>query len=412
MKKSLGIGFIGSGFISRFHIKSFLAVRDADVLGVWSPNLKHAEEASALARELRVGDCRGYASIEEMVASPEIDAVWLCGPNHKRIENLEAIVKTIKAGKGSLRGIAIEKPLARNAAEALRVVELIEESGLLHGYLEDQLFAPSLMRGREILWRRAVPLTGRPYIARCAEEHGGPHMPWFWQGELQGGGVLNDMLCHSIEVARYMLTDPAKPRASIKPVKVSATIACLKWSRPEYADLLQRTMGNEVDYRNRPAEDFARATIHYVDDAGLPLIAEVTSSWSFVGAGLRLSSEMLGPEYSMFINSLNTSLNLFLSRRVAGQSGEDLLEKQNAEQGLMPVVANDTADYGFEGENRYFVNCFLDGKQPELNCHDGLEVTQLLMTAYKSAEEERTVPFDPKEIESFVPAVARGAWKP
>jgi hypothetical protein len=41
-----------------------------------------------------------------------------------------------------------------------------------------------------------------------------------------------------------------------------------------------------------------------------------------------------------------------------------------------------------------------------------LEVTQLLMTAYKSAEEERTVAFDPKEIESFVPAVARGAWNP
>ena len=46
--KRLGIGFIGSGFIARFHIKSFVAVRDADVLGVWSPNKKNAEEAAAL----------------------------------------------------------------------------------------------------------------------------------------------------------------------------------------------------------------------------------------------------------------------------------------------------------------------------------------------------------------------------
>ena len=59
-------------------------------------------------------------------------------------------------------------------------------------------------------------------------------------------------------------------------------------------------------------EDFARATIHYVDDEGSPLIAEVTTSWSFVGAGLRLSSELLGPEYSLWINSLDTSLKLFL----------------------------------------------------------------------------------------------------
>ncbi len=412
MKKRLGIGFIGSGFITRFHIKSFVAVRDADVLGVWSPNHEHAEEAAALARELRVGDCRAFNSIEEMAASPEIQAIWLCGPNHTRIENLEAIVRTVKAGKSSLIGITIEKPLARNAAEAKRVIELIEESGLLHGYLEDQLFEPGIVRGREIIWRRAAALTGRPYLARCAEEHGGPHMPWFWQGDLQGGGVLNDMMCHSVEVARFLLTDPAKPRQSIKPVKVSATIASLKWSRPEYADLLQQMMGKEVDYRNRPSEDFARATIQYVDDAGLPLVAEVTTSWSFVGAGLRLTSELLGPEYSMWISTLDTSLKLFLSRRVQGESGEDLVEKQNAEQGLMPVVASETTEYGYDSENRYFVNCFLGGAQPEVSCYDGLEVTQLLMTAYRSAEEERTIAFDPKAIENFIPAVARGTWKP
>lgn len=412
MRKTLGIGFIGSGFITRFHIQSFVGVRDADVLGVWSPNPQNAETAAALAREIRVGDCQAFPSIEEMVASPNIDAIWLCGPNHKRIENLEAIVNALKSGKGKLIGIAVEKPLARNVAEAKRVIELIEESGLLHGYLEDQLFEPSVVRGREILWRRAAALTGRPYLARCAEEHSGPHMPWFWQGELGGGGVLNDMMCHSVEVARLLLTDPAKPRSSVKPVKISATIASLKWSRPEYADLLRQMMGNEVDYRSKPSEDFARATIHYVDDAGLPLIAEVTTSWSFVGAGLRLSSELLGPEYSLSINSLDTNLKLFLSRRVQGSSGEDLVEKQNAEQGLMPVVASKTTEYGYEGENRYFVNCFLDGKQPEVNCYDGLEVTQLLMTAYKSAEEERTIAFDPNAVENFIPAVARGVWKP
>ncbi|HKX27632.1 MAG TPA: Gfo/Idh/MocA family oxidoreductase [Blastocatellia bacterium] len=410
--KRLGIGFIGSGFITRFHIKSFLAVRDADVLGVWSPNHERAEEAAGLARGLRVGDCRAFNSIEEMVAAPEIEAIWLCGPNHTRVENLEAIVKTIKSGRGSLTGIAIEKPLARNAAEARRVIELIEESGLLHGYLEDQLFEPGIARGREIIWRRAAAITGRPYLARCAEEHSGPHMPWFWKGDLQGGGVLNDMMCHSVEVARFLLTDPAKPRQSVRPVKVSATIASLKWSRPEYADRLQQAMGSEVDYRTRPSEDFARATIHYLDDLGNPLIAEVTTSWSYVGAGLRLSSELLGPEYSLSVNSLNTSLNLFFSRRVQGESGEDLVEKQNAEQGLMPVVANETAEYGYEAENRYFVDCFLDGRQPEVNCYDGLEVTELLMTAYLSAEEERTVEFKPQNLEQFIPAVARGAWNP
>lgn len=411
-KTKLGIGFIGSGFNARFHIRSWVGVRDADVRGVWSPNHQHAEEAAALGRTLKVGDAKAFNTIEEMIADPGVDCIWLCGPNHKRIEDMEAIVHAVTSGKGQLVGIACEKPLARNVAEAKQVVELVEKSGLLHGYLENQVFTPSVQRGRELIWARGAALTGRPYLARAAEEHSGPHMPWFWQGELQGGGVLNDMMCHSVEVARYMLTEPGKPRASIRPTAVSSQIASLKWSRPEYAERLKEMMGSAIDYRNKPAEDFAHAVVNYVDEHGHPLIVEATTSWSYVGAGLRLSMELLGPEYSMSINTLDSGLKLFFSREVKGEAGEDLVEKQNAEQGLMPVVADETAAYGYEGENRYFVRCFLEGKQPEENFYDGLEVSQLLMTAYMSAERGRVIEFPPKELDAFVPAVARGAWKP
>src|SRR5260370_39052257 len=116
---------------------------------------------------------------------------------------------------------------------------MVGRVGLLKLYLEAQMFAANVTRGKQIIWNRAAGLTGRPYLARAAEEHSGPHSSWFWQGELQGGGVLNDMMCHSIEVARFMLTRPGAPRSSIRPVKVSAQIASLKWSRPEYAKDLQ-----------------------------------------------------------------------------------------------------------------------------------------------------------------------------
>ncbi len=408
--KTLGVGFIGSGFITRFHIRSWVGVRDADVRGVWSPNRARAEEAAGLARSLGVGECRAFGSIEELVQAPEIDALWLCGPNHARIENVERIVEALSRG-GKLVGIACEKPLARNVAEARRVVELVEKAGLLHGYLEDQLFSPGLERGRALAWARGAALTGRPYLARAAEEHSGPHMPWFWRGDLQGGGVLNDMMCHSLEVGRFLLTKPGAPRHSIKPTKVSAQIASLKWSRPEYVELLKQSMGPEVDYASRPAEDFARATVRYVDEAGTPLMVEATTSWSFVGAGLRLSMELLGPEYSFSISSLDAGGRLFFSRRVKGEAGEDLVEKQNAEQGLMPFVGNEASEYGYEGENRHFVRSFLQGVQPELNFRAGLDVTELLMACYMSAEQERVLDWKPQGLESFVPAVARGEWK-
>ncbi|GAB5521496.1 MAG: Gfo/Idh/MocA family oxidoreductase [Rhodothermales bacterium] len=411
MKKRLGIGFIGSGFIARFHIQSFIAVRDADILGVWSPNTANAEEAAALSRTIGVGEAKAYASITDMIADPAIDCLWICGPNHKRVENMEEIVDALKSGKGELVGIACEKPLARNVGEAQRVVELIEEADVLHGYLEDQLFSPSLVRGREIIWRRAASLTGRPYLARAAEEHSGPHTPWFWQGPLQGGGVLNDMMCHSVEVARFLLTDPTKGRDSITIKKVSAQIASLKWSRSEYAQQLQDRFGPKVDYWNNPSEDFARATIEYADEDGRTLIAETTTSWSYVGAGLRLSSELLGPEYSMAHNSLDSGARIFFSRQVSGEEGEDLVEKQNAEQGLMPVVGNEAAEYGYEDENRHFVQCFMRGEQPELGFHAGLSVVELLMTAYMAAEEERTIAWKPDNLASYIPPVARGDWK-
>src|SRR6185503_19128359 len=394
-KERLGVGFIGSGFNARFHIRSWIGVRDADVRGVWSPNPERAAEAAALARSLRVGEAKAFASIEEMVAAPEIDCLWICGPNHARVENMERIVEALGRG-GKLVGIACEKPLARNAGEARRVVELVEKAGVLHGYLENQLFQPGLARAREIAWARGAALSGRPYLARAAEEHGGPHMPWFWQGDLQGGGVLNDMMCHSLEVGRHLLTKPGAPRDSIRPVKVSAQIASLKWSRPDYVKQLQGVMSEKVDYARHPAEDFARASVTYVDEKGTPMIVEATTSWSFVGAGLRLTMELLGPEYSMSVSTLDGGTKVFFSRRLREQqTGEDLIEKQNAEQGLMPIVGNEAAEYGYENENRAFTRWFLDGVQPELNFHAGRDVTELLMACYMSAEEERVIEWKP-----------------
>jgi len=408
----LGIGIIGSGFNARFHLQAFVGVRDADVRGIWSPNEKNATEAAKLASTLDVGEPKIHRSIAEMTADPTIDAIWLCGPNHARVENVEEIVDTIQQGRGSLKGLACEKPLARNVAEAKRILDLAGRVDLRHGYLENQLFAPSVDIGRKIIWKRGAPLTGRPYLARAAEEHSGPHKPWFWRGDLQGGGVLNDMMCHSVLLVRHLLTAPGASYSSVKPVRVCGQIASLKWTRPEYAERLEKIMGDGVNYRTRPAEDFASLVIDFKTEDGMLAIGEATTSWSFVGAGLRLSAELLGPEYSMSWNTLESGLKLFFSREVKGQAGEDLLEKQNADIGQMPVVANEAAAYGYEAEDRHFVRAFLKNEKAELTFEDGLEVVKLLMAGYHSAEQGRSIDFPPPGLDTFIPTVAQGTWKP
>ena len=411
-KKRLGIGFLGGGFISRFHIQSLLGVRDVDVTGVFSKTKQSAEGTAELANDLGVGPAKAFDSITEMIADPGVDAIWVCSPNYARIETFEEIANAVNSDKGKLIGVACEKPLGRNVAEAKKVLELTKNSGLLDGYLENQVFSPSITRGKEIIWARGAATTGRPFLARAAEEHSGPHMPWFWEGELQGGGVLNDMMCHSVEEARFMLTEPGKPRNSINPISVSAHTDCLKWQRPKYVDILSKNSEGKTDYSKRPSEDFARSLIEYLDENGEKIIVETTTSWCFVGEGLRLSLELFGPEYSMFVNTLDPDLKVFFSREVSGEAGEDLVEKQNAESGGMPVVSNEAEAYGYTAENRHMVESFLAGKRPNENFSDGVNVTELLMTAYMSAEQGKTIDFPPPGLDNFIPAVARGEWNP
>src|SRR5688500_2719749 len=259
----LGIGLVGSGFNAGFHLQAFRAVRDADVLGVWSPNPANAGRAAARARALDVGDARPFAALGELASDPATDALWLRGPNPLRVESPEAIVAAPERAPVSRSAIACEKPLARTVAEAEHIVALVRRAGLAHGYLENQVFAPQVEAGRDLAWKRGARASGRPYLARAAEEHAGPHAPWFWRGDLQGGGVLNDMMCHSALLVRHLLTEPGAGRDSLKVARVTASIASLKWSQPAYAQALQRRHGREIDYAKQPSEDFASLTIEF-----------------------------------------------------------------------------------------------------------------------------------------------------
>ncbi len=48
----------------------------------------------------------------------------------------------------------------------------------------------------------------------------------------------------------------------------------------------------------------------------------------------------------------------------------------------MPIVGNEASEYGYEDENRSFIQSFLKGEQPWEDFYAGLEVTELLMMAY------------------------------
>lgn len=404
----LGVGFIGSGFIARFAAQGWTSVRGADISAIYNPHAEGARKLAAYCNGLGIGTPNVYMDLHKMLSDKKVNAVWVMNPNFARLETIKAITEEAAQGRNNLVGVACEKPLGRTADEAEEMVRLVEKTNLLHGYLENQVYSPSVVRGRDAIWRYGARKAGRPYLARAAEEHGGPHMPWFWDPLRSGGGVLLDMACHSIEAARYLLTDPEKP-GSLKPVSVQGDIRSLKWTREPAMGQLKAQYG--VDYSKAPAEDYASVNITY-DDEGEKALSEAKVSWCYTGPGLRLSMEVLGPEYSVAMNSLQQELSVFLSRNVHSGQSEDFVEKQAAEQGLMPMVPDEAAAYGYAAECRHMVECFAEGEEPTETWRDGLLVTRLMMHAYKSAEEGKTLRYDPDSVRGFVPAVAKGTWKP
>jgi predicted dehydrogenase len=80
--------------------------------------------------------------------------------------------------------------------------------------------------------------------------------------------------------------------------------------------------------------------------------------------------------------------------------------------GQMPVVAEEALHYGYTNEDRHFARVFLGKERARLTFDDGLHVVKMLMTAYQSAEQGRTLDFPGKGVEKFVPQVAQGTWKP
>src|SRR6202049_1247364 len=94
---ALRIGLIGSGFIANFHLQALVAVRHVAVTGIYSPTAAHREALAAKANALELGPCRPFPSLEAMLISGDIDAVWILGPNFARLDTIREIPRLVRS---------------------------------------------------------------------------------------------------------------------------------------------------------------------------------------------------------------------------------------------------------------------------------------------------------------------------
>lgn len=401
------LGYIGAGFIAKFHAKALQSVRGIDLVGVHA--LKGAEELADLAKRNGLGDCKVYPTVQELCN--HCDAVAVFAPNFVRIEIVERILDAVKAG-APLKGVICEKPLGRTVAEAKRLVELAKAMAIPTSYFENQIHMKAVTA--QLLQLAPQQRSMGPFsLVRAAEEHAGPHEGWFWDPTKQGGGVLSDMACHCIAACWYVLSPLGKPVDFLQPVSVTAETALLKWGQPEWRQRLLEKMG--VDYGKVPAEDFATGLVTFRNPENGQLVkGQFTSSWMYDKQGMRLYMDALGPGYAFELNSLQTPLQIFIGDEAADAAAnvEIALEKSTASRGLLPVEPNEADLYGYTDEVIDACRAFSAGKDGLLNWEYGLEITKLCQAAYMAAEQGKTLdltcPAVQKELDGYVSLIAQG----
>lgn len=407
MMEKLKVGFVGSGFIAEFQAKAMTQVLSMELTGILGR--KNADALSKFAYDNHLGPANVYSSIAEM--AKHVDAIAIYSPNDTKVGVMEEIVYARKKG-APIKGVICDKPLGRNVREAKRMVELAEEGQLLTAYFENQIHMKSIktqLKQLEPLLKTMGPLM----LTRSAEEHAGPHMPWFWDPRQQGGGVLSDMGCHSIAVGWFALTPKGKKLTFLEPQTMNCDIALLKWGQPHWREQLLKRTG--IDYAKTPAEDFATGIVTFKNpETGQRVKSQFTDSWMFEKQGLRLLMDGMGPGYAFEINSLISPLSIFIGDTAAAAlaNQESALEKATASRGLLAVQPNEPDLYGYVDENVDAAHCFQLGQHAFLDFRYGLEITRLVMAAYLSAEKGCTIDLtDPKtrtQLETFIPAVQKG----
>ncbi len=404
---TLKLGIVGAGYAAHFHAQALKQVRNIEVVGIHA--LQNAESLSAFVIKNHLGEGVIYPDVGELAKHVEAIAIYV--PNFARIETIAAIVEAVKKG-AHLKGLICEKPLGRNVKEARQMVDLANSVSLKTAYFENQIFMKPI-RAQLAQLAPQQRTMGPLALTRSAEEHGGPHEAWFWDPTRQGGGVLCDMGCHSIAVGWFALNPLGKPVTFLQPVSVMAETALLKWGLPAWRDKLLKE--RRVDYSKTPAEDFATGMVTYRNpETGQLVKAQFTDSWMFEKQGLRLFMDGMGPGYAFEVNTLSSSLQIFIGDAAAEATAnaEVALEKATASRGLLAVQHNEADLYGYTDENEEAAEAFQQGRDGFLPWSYGLEITKLVMAAYMSAERRRVIDLtDPavqQELETYIPLIQQG----
>ncbi len=202
-RRTLRIGLIGYGFMGKAHSNAWRqAPRFFDLpAAVRMKTICGRDETAVQRAALQFGWEGAATDWRSVVADPEIDAIDIATPNDS---HCEIAVAAAAAGKAVL----CEKPLARNATEAERMLRAVEAAGVVHMICHNYRRVPAIALAREMISRGELGDRIYHYRARYAQDWiADPEFPLVWrlQADAAGSGAHGDINAHIIDLARYFV---------------------------------------------------------------------------------------------------------------------------------------------------------------------------------------------------------------
>jgi UDP-N-acetylglucosamine 3-dehydrogenase len=180
--KPIRIAVIGTGGWGKNHLRVFselgalacLCDTDAERARAWSEKY----------------DCRAYASLDQMLASEELDAVTVCTPT---TTHFEVASKVLKQGLHAF----VEKPMTATSIEGRQLIEIAKNENrfLTVGFIER--FNPALRDAKEAINSKEL---GEPLLLEFHRENR-------WEGRITDVGIIPDTSVHDIDSARWLLDE-------------------------------------------------------------------------------------------------------------------------------------------------------------------------------------------------------------
>ena len=341
--EAVRVAMLGSGFVADFYLQGLANVHGHQVVVNYS---RSADKAQAFAE--RWGILESATDLHAVIARHDIDLYIIALPNEEHLPVSLALAK-------AKRNQVCTKPLGRNQQEAKRMWQAAKKSGKLHGYAETEVFAPCVIKARQMIEQGGV---GSVLWVRSRESHSGPHSPHFWDIEKTGGGAMNDLGCHCVEAARYFFG------------KDNPVVEVMAWG------------ANLVHEEKTQGEDNALLVLKF-ESGG---IAHCELSWTTKG-GLDLRNEIHGSEGSLFTDVTRATGLASFSTRGAGY----VIEKADIDFGWTRPLPEEAFAYGYQGEMRHFIECVRDGTAPRETYEDGYVVNVILDAGYRSMRSKRWV---------------------